>query len=256
MVGPIGLKTAGSSIPEAHSMEMKVMEDLFLQELGELYGAEQQIVKALPKMVKAAHDKKLQGAFESHLSQTEKHIERLETIFGMLRRDQQTGDCEPVSEIIKQGDALIAIKDAEPSVLDAALISTAQKVEHYEIALYGSARSHAQLLGYIAVGKLLADTLREEEETDALLTQLATKRVNLSATKAPFSDARTGTRGADGSTGLGMGALLIGAGMGAVIAMLYAPQSGSKSRSQLKGKAEELGKEWGGRAQELINQSR
>jgi ferritin-like metal-binding protein YciE len=236
-------------------MGMNVMEDLLLQELNELHGAEQQIVKALPKMAKAANDKKLQGAFELHLSQTQKQIERLETIFGMLGRDNQTGDCEPVSEIIKQGDALIATKGAEPSVLDAALISTAQKVEHYEIALYGSARSHARLLGYTAVGKLLADTLREEEETDALLTQLATKRVNLTATKAPFSDARTGTRGADGSTGLGMGALLIGVGIGAVIAMLSAPESWSKSRRQLKGKAEELRKEWGGAAEELINPS-
>jgi ferritin-like metal-binding protein YciE len=213
--------------------------------LGELYGAEQQIVKALPTMAKAAHDKKLQAAFESHLSQTGKQIERLEKIFGLLVRDKQTSDCEPVSEIIKQGNALIAAKNAEPSVLDAALISTAQKVEHYEIALYGSARSHAQLLGYLQIGKLLSDTLREEEETDALLTRLALKRVNLTATKAPFSDARSGPRGDDGSSGLGMGALLIGVGIGAAITMLYAPESWLKTTRKLKGTTEKVRKQWG-----------
>jgi len=218
-------------------MEMNAMEDLLLQELTELYGAEQQIVKALPKMAKGAHDSKLRGAFGVHLKQTQNHIERLKKVFNMLGREAEAGDCEPISEIIKQGDALIALKGADPSILDAALITAAQKVEHYEIALYGTARSHARLLGYIKVGELLAETLREEEETDALLTQLAKKRVNLNAAKAPFSDARVAPRGTDAADGWGVGALVSGLAIGAAVALLYAPKSGERMRQELKEKA-------------------
>jgi ferritin-like metal-binding protein YciE len=226
-------------------MEMNAMEDLLLQELTELYGAEQQIVKALPKMAKGAHDNKLRGAFGLHLKQTNNHIDRLKTIFKMLGRDPEAGDCDPISEIIKQGDALIALKGAEPAILDAALITAAQKVEHYEIALYGTARSHARLLGYIKVGEMLAETLREEEETDALLTQLAKKRVNLNAAKAPFSNARVAPRGSDGAEGWGVGALISGLAIGAAVAMLYAPKSGEQLRQglgeQLQGLKEKAG---------------
>jgi ferritin-like metal-binding protein YciE len=218
-------------------MEIKAMEDLLLHELMELYAAEQQIVKALPKLAKRAQDTKLRGAFTLHLKQTHNHIERLDRIFKMLGRSAEAGDCEPVSEIIKQGEALISAKPVDAAILDAALITAAQKVEHYEIALYGTARSHARLLGYIQVGELLADTLREEEDTDALLTRLARKRVNLNAAKAPFSDARVAPRASDGGDGWGMGALVSGMAIGAAVALLYAPKSGEKIRRDLKEKA-------------------
>ena len=215
-------------------MEMNAMEDLLLQELTELYGAEQQIVKALPKMAKAADDTKLRGAFELHLKQTQNHVQRLKRIFTMMGRSPESGDSDPISQIIKQGEGLIAAKVMEPAVLDAALIAAGQKVEHYEIALYGSARSHARLLGYARVGDLLGDTLIEEEQTDAMLTQLAKKRVNLNAAKAPFSAARTAPRGGDGgSNGWGIGALVTGLAIGAAAAILYAPKSGQGGRRKL-----------------------
>lgn len=236
-------------------MEMNAMEDLLLQELTELYGAEQQIVKALPRMAKAAHDDKLRSAFELHLKQTQNQVERLKKIFRTFNRDPEGIECEPISEIIKQGDDLIATKHAEPSVLDAALISAAQKVEHYEIALYGTARSHARLLGYINVGELLGETLREEEQTDAMLTQLARKRVNLNAAKAPFSYARTAPRGSEASEGWGMGALVSGLVIGAAVAMLYTPKSGEQLRHGLKEKAGGLRDQLGGSTGNLVNRA-
>lgn len=234
-------------------MQMNAMEDLLLQELTELYGAELQIAKALPKMAKAANDDKLRDAFASHLKQTQTHVERLKRIFKAFERDADSGDCEPIAEIIKQGEALIATKHADSQVLDAALIATAQKVEHYEIALYGTARSHANILGYGRIADLLAETLSEEEQTDALLTQLATKRVNLNAAKAPFSNARTAPRGGDSSEGWGLGALVSALAMGAAVAILYAPKSGEKLRQDLRQKAEGLREQWGDSAGEMVS---
>jgi ferritin-like metal-binding protein YciE len=200
-------------------MPLNAMEDLLLHELTELYGAERQIEKSLPKMAKAAHHQKLRGAFELHLKQTHNQVKRLESIFKMLNLAPEGADCEPVAQIVKQADTLLSLKHTEPEVVDAALISAGQKIEHYEIALYGTARSHAGLLGYQKVAGLLADTLHEEEQTDALLTQLARKSVNPAAAKAPFSDARTAPRGEERSTNWGMGAL-IGVAIGAAAAML------------------------------------
>jgi len=208
-------------------MEMNAMEDLLLQELMELYGAEQQIEKALPKMAKAAHDDKLRVAFETHLKQTRNHVERLKRIFKMLNRDAEAEDCAPIASIIKQGDQPIAEKHMEPAILDAALIAAGQKVEHFEIALYGTAQSHARLLGYLKVSDLLHDTLREEEQTDELLTQLAKKRVNLAAARAPFSDARTAPRGSESNGGWGKAAL-VAVGIGAAATLLFTQKSGSE----------------------------
>ena len=204
---------------------MNAMEDLLLQELTELYGAEQLILSALPKMAKASHDDKLRGAFETHLKQTRDQVERLNRIFKLFGVDPKSGDCEPVSEIIRQSEHLIGNKQADSAIVDASLISAAQKIEHYEIALYGTARSHAKLLGYTKAADLLADTLSEEEETDELLTQLATKRINVRAAKAPYSNARTGIRGAEATSGWGMGTLVSGVAIAAAVALLYAPQA-------------------------------
>lgn len=232
-------------------MEMKALEDLFICELAELYDAERQIVKALPRMAKAANNKALRSAFETHLSQTERHVQRLEKIFSVIGREPAGESSDPISQIVKQGEQLIAA-NGEPAVRDAALITAAQKVEHYEISMYGSARSHAKMLGLVKIAASLEETLGEEEHTDALLTQLATKHVNVEASRAPFVNARTGARGGEEESGFGVGGLLTGVLIGAAVALLYAPKSGEKLRSDLKDTAEQ----WRGTAEDLIQRGR
>jgi ferritin-like metal-binding protein YciE len=233
-------------------MEMNALEDLLLSELAELYDAERQIVKALPKMAKAAERKELRAAFETHLKQTNKHVERLDRIFEALGREPEGKDSEPISQIIRQGDSMASEKHSDSAVLDAALISTAQKVEHYEIALYGSARSHANMLGYKKIAEVLEHTLGEERETDTLLTQLAVTRVNVDAARAPFGKARVAPRGGEELGGWGFGGLLAGILIGAAVAILYAPKSGEQLRSDLL----ERGEEWRGAAEDLIERGR
>lgn len=240
-------------------MEMKALEDLFLRELGEVYDAERQIVKALPKMAKAATLPQLRTTFEKHQKQTNVHIDRLEKIFKALGREPEGVDSNPVSAMIEQADAIISAKQSEPAVVDAALIPSAQKVEHYEIAMYGSARSHARMLGYLKVGALLEETLREEEQTDSLLTELATERVNGEASKAPFASARVAPRGGEEVGGWGFGMLFSGALIGAAVALLYTPKSGEKMRRDLMSTADDLrarGEEWRGAAEDLLVRGR
>jgi ferritin-like metal-binding protein YciE len=153
------------------------MEDLFLDELRDLYDAEKQIVKALPKMTKAARSRELKAAFEEHLEVTKQQVQRLEEIFSQL--DEKTGGkkCVAMKGLIDEGQELI--DNGEPSsVLDAGLIGAAQKVEHYEMAGYGTARTFANHLGHTDAAELLQQTLDEEKETDHLLTQLAERQIN------------------------------------------------------------------------------
>ncbi len=226
-------------LPGDKTMEMKALEDLLAQELMELYAAEQDILKALPKMIRLSADAGLRAAFKLHLKQTDTHVQRLNKIFGILKRDAESVDCEPIAAIVKQTETLTANKQSDPTVLDAALISAAQKIEHYEIALYGTAQSHSQLLGYLKISDLLSQTLREEKETDALLMRLAEKRINLIAAKAPFGQARTGPR-ASASRGGGVVALISSLLVGAAVAILYAPRSGGEIRRELKARADSL----------------
>ncbi|MEP6716827.1 MAG: DUF892 family protein [Terriglobia bacterium] len=238
---------------------MKALEDLFLGELAELYDAEKQIIKALPKMAKATECKTLRTAFETHLKQTERHVDRLEKIFKAIGREPEGENSNPISEIVKQGENLIAAKLKDPAVVDAALISTAQKVEHYEIAVYGSARSHAKMLGYAKISALLGETLQEEEETDVLLTNIAVNKVNPEALKAPFGRARIAPRGGEESSGFGMTGLIAGILIGAAVALLYAPKEGQKLRGDLKNTADDLrarGEEWRGTAEDLIDRGK
>lgn len=239
-------------------MQMKALEDLLVRELAELHDAENQIVKALPKMAKATDCVHLRKAFETHLKQTRTHVERIERIFKAFGREPEKQDSEPISEIIGQGDGLISAKAVDPAVLNAGLISTAQKVEHYEIALYGSARSHARMLGYGKVADLLEETLSEEEETDRLLTKIALSHVNADAAKAPYAHARTEPRGGERSGGLGL-ALIWGVVIGAVVTLLYTPKSGENMRRDLKATADDLrarGEEWRDAAESLIEKGR
>lgn len=164
------------------SNRLTSMEDLLTLELRDLYSAEKQITKALPKMAKAASSKKLQQAFQQHLAVTEKQIERLDKVFKEMDVSPGRHKCEAMEGLLKEGSEIIQQKkQADPAVLDAALIGAAQRVEHYEIAGYGTARTFAQLLGYDRIVGLLEKTLSEEKETDVKLTELAESEINVEA---------------------------------------------------------------------------
>ncbi|MBM4071301.1 MAG: ferritin-like domain-containing protein [Planctomycetes bacterium] len=161
-------------------MKLESLHDLFVAELRDLYSAENQIVKALPKMAKAAAAPKLRKAFEKHLQQTEQQVERLEKIFKKLGMSPRGKKCKAVEGLIEEGKELMK-QDAEAAVLDAGLIAGAQKVEHYEIASYGCVRAWAKLLSENEAAKLLEETLKEEGETNEKLTILAEGRANVEA---------------------------------------------------------------------------
>ena len=161
-------------------MELDTLKDLYVQELKDLYSAEKQILKALPKMIKATKHPELKVAFKTHLHQTGEHVKRLELIceeLGVTPRGRKSVGMEG---LLEEGSELI---EEEPSddVLDAGLISAAQHVEHYEMAGYGTVRTYARQLGYESQAELLQQTLDEEGATDHLLTELAEARINIEA---------------------------------------------------------------------------
>ena len=156
------------------------LEDLYEDLLKDLYSAEKQLVKALPKMAKNADSPDLQRAFQDHLGQTEKHVERIERIFSDLGGSPRGKKCVGMEGLIEEGGELLK-EDIEPDVLDAGLIAAAQKVEHYEIAGYGTARAWANKLGYSDAANLLQDTLDEESMANEKLTQLAESHINMEA---------------------------------------------------------------------------
>jgi ferritin-like metal-binding protein YciE len=160
-------------------MELSSLEDLFVEELKDLYSAETQLTKALPKMAKAATSKELRAGFEKHLKQTQDHVDRLEQIFNDLEVSPKGKKCQAMAGLIEEGSEVIE-EDAEPEVKDAALIAAAQRVEHYEIAGYGCVRTYAKLLGNTDAMRLLQQTLDEEGETDKALTKLA-ESINVDA---------------------------------------------------------------------------
>src|SRR5436190_17552130 len=141
-------------------MKLKTLQDLFLHELKDLYSAENQLVKALPKMAKAASNAELKAGFEEHLEQTKGHVERLDQIAEKLEKKLSGHKCKAMEGLIEEGADLIS-EDANESVRDAGLIGAAQRVEHYEIAGYGTARALAQKLGYDDIAELLEETLNE-----------------------------------------------------------------------------------------------
>ncbi len=153
-------------------MKLTSLASLFHHELKDLYSAEKQLVKALPKMAKAATNEQLKAGFEEHLEQTKKQVERLEKIGKDLDLKLGGHTCKAMEGLIEEGKELIE-EEAEPTVLDAGLIGAAQRVEHYEIAGYGTARSLAETLGYDDAASLLQETLDEEKETDEKLTDLS-----------------------------------------------------------------------------------
>ena len=164
-------------------MKLKSLEDLLHHELQDLYSAETQLLKALPKMAKAAHSDDLRAAFEEHLEQTQTQVERLEEAGEILGKKLTGHTCKAMKGLIEEGSDLID-EDAEPTVKDAGLIGAAQRVEHYEIAGYGTARTLAQQLGQDEIAELLEETLDEEKETDEKLTELAESHINADAEAA------------------------------------------------------------------------
>jgi ferritin-like metal-binding protein YciE len=161
-------------------MEMESLQELYVEELKDLYSAEQQILKALPRMVKAASNKKLKAAFTAHERQTRQQAKRLERICKALGEKPTGKKCHGMEGLIEEAKELIKEKPA-PDVLDAGLISAAQHVEHYEMAGYGTVRTWARLLGYEDHANLLQQTLDEEGDTDKLLTALAETGINVEA---------------------------------------------------------------------------
>ena len=164
-------------------MALDSLEKLFIEELKDTYNAEKQITKALKKMSKAASDKTLSKAFEAHLAETEKQIERLEQVFESIDMAPKGKTCEGMKGIIAEGNDMMS-EDGEEEVKDAALIASAQRVEHYEIAAYGTLRHYAERLGYTKAEKLLAQTLEEEKATDEKLNKIAKQLVNPKAQAA------------------------------------------------------------------------
>ena len=161
-------------------MKISTLDQLLEDELKDIYNAETQLIEALPKMVKAAESNDLRAAFEKHLEQTRVHVQRVEEICNDLKIKPAGKTCVGMKGAIKEGEEVIK-SDMGSEPKQAALIGAAQRVEHYEIAAYGTARAHARQLGYLKAFDLLTQTLNEEKETDQKLTQLAENRVNVKA---------------------------------------------------------------------------
>jgi len=163
-------------------MELNTLKDLYIHELKDLYSAEKQIIKALPKMVKAAAHPDLAAGFKQHLEETKEHAARLEKILGSHDQTTRGPKCKGMEGVLAEGEEMIE-EEADDEVRDAGLIAAAQRVEHYEMAGYGTARTYAELLGDKPGKKLLQQTLDEEAATDEKLTALATSAINVAANK-------------------------------------------------------------------------
>lgn len=153
------------------------LHDLMVHQLQDLYSAERQLVKALPKVAKSANAPELQVAIQTHLTQTEEHVARLEKIFETLGASSRGEKCKGMEGLIEEAEGFLE-KEVDPEVLDAGIIADAQRIEHYEIAAYGTACEFAKSMGHTQVASLLEDTLNEEKEADKLLTTLAEGGVN------------------------------------------------------------------------------
>jgi len=161
-------------------MQQSALKELYVDELRDLYDAEGQLTKALPKMAEAATSDELRAGFEHHLEQTRGHVQRLEQIFEGMGEKPKGKKCKGMQGLIAEGKEIMEDDDLEGEVLDAGLISAAQRVEHYEIAAYGCVRSYANLLGDTKAASLLEETLEEEKETDQKLTELS-ETINVEA---------------------------------------------------------------------------
>jgi ferritin-like metal-binding protein YciE len=184
------LNTGGSPV------EQTALKQLYIDELRDLYSAESQLIKALPKLAKAATSNELRTGFEEHLEQTRGHVERLEKIFTALDEKPTGKKCKGMQGLVEEGQEMIEGEELEREALDAGLISAAQRVEHYEIAAYGTVRTFAKILGENHAVSLLEQTLEEEKQTDQKLTDLS-RNINVEAAQSGSEkgeEAGTGTR--------------------------------------------------------------
>lgn len=165
-----------------NTTKFDTLDDLLLEQIEDLYDAEQRLTEALPKMAEAASNTQLSSAFRTHLEETRQHVNRLENIFSLLGREPSREACDAMKGLIAEGEEMIGAKGS-PEVRDAALIAAAQRVEHYEMAGYGSARTFASRIGRDDVASILQQTLDEEKATDRKLTMIAESAVNPQAAR-------------------------------------------------------------------------
>lgn len=164
------------------SMKLENLQHLFVKELRDLYDAENQITDALPKLIDAAQHSELKNALQHHLNVTQQQIARLDRIFQMLNEKATGETCKGMKGLIKEGDEIVS-QGGDPSTIDAGIISAAQRVEHYEMAGYGTVRTYAELLGQNEMARLLDQTMKEEQEADKTLSEIA-RTVNVEARAA------------------------------------------------------------------------
>lgn len=172
-------KVKGSN--QMGNVEDSTLNELFVNELKDIYWAEQHLVKALPKMAKAATSEELRSAIEEHLGETENHVSRLESVFDSIDKKTAAKKCEAMAGLIKEGDEIVSETEKGTFTRDAGIISAAQKIEHYEIASYGTLRTLANVLGYTEAAELLEVTLEEEKNADSRLTEIAESGINSSS---------------------------------------------------------------------------
>jgi ferritin-like metal-binding protein YciE len=168
---------------QAADSQESALNELFVDELKDIYWAEQHLVKALPKMAKAATSDELRTAIENHLQETENHVTRLESVFESIDEKASAKKCEAMAGLIKEGDEIVADTEKQTYTRDIGIISAAQKIEHYEIASYGTLRTLARVLGYSEAAELLETTLKEEKNADGLLTKIAESGINQSGAR-------------------------------------------------------------------------
>jgi ferritin-like metal-binding protein YciE len=180
-----GKKSTGTKKQSSYSQEENnsMLQELFLEELRDIYWAEKHLVKALPKMEKAASSEELANAFAEHLEVTQEQVTRLEQVFELLEEKPRGKKCDAMEGLVKEAESVIEDTEEGTSTRDVALIIAAQKVEHYEIAAYGGLATLAKTMGKTQIKELLGQTLEEEKETDELLTQLAENNINQSASQ-------------------------------------------------------------------------
>ncbi len=161
-------------------MELKTLNDLFIHQLQDLYGAEQQLLKVMPKMLEKTTSKELKEAFTKHKAETENQVTRLESVFQSLGMEAKAVKCKAMEGLLKEAEEFMG-EDADKFVMDAGLIASAQRVEHYEIAGYGTACTYAKYLGHTDALNLLQETLSEEKKTDENLSYIAESSINIKA---------------------------------------------------------------------------
>ena len=174
-------KTAKRTAGQAQESDQSALLEFFVDQLKDIYWAEKHLLKALPKMQKAATTEELQSAIETHTEQTQVHVERLEEVFELLEEKAQAKKCEAMEGLVEEGQTVIDETEKGTATRDVGIIISAQKVEHYEIAAYGGLATLAKTLGRDDVAEILAETLAEEKETDELLTEIAESNINISA---------------------------------------------------------------------------